>query len=197
MIGFKYSKNYKAAGSRIHRLPKLVGPKMDTYIKKRAERLVELFHDGIKQRKLRLKPLTENTIKRKERLGYSEPETPLYGVGDDDPRHTYANMMKIRRRLKGTQIRYTVAPSNAKHHGSKLRLRQLFVVHEYGTTINNAFGVSGRVVRIPPRPAFRYAYRRLMAEMARQDPVPKVRAAMAKLVKTGDQAALKKIAERK
>jgi len=192
----RYSTNWRAAESRIRRLPVLVAKGADSLIKKRASDLVKYFHDGIKGGTFRLKPLTTASIAAKQSRGYEQPQTALYGLGDEDPKRTYANMMEVKKSTSGRKITYTVRPSSRKHHSSKLRLRDLFVVHEYGAIINNAFGVAGMVVRIPPRPAFRYAYRKLMREIASQDPSKTVKQACVRYVRRGDSEALRTIHER-
>jgi hypothetical protein len=97
---------------------------------------------------------------------------------------------------------WVVRPKRGNHHpdpdrpdAKPISLRALFDVHEYGTTISNGFG-RGIVIRIPPRPAMRYAYRRYMAERAKQDPALRMRAAIARFIRLGDAAALSRIARK-
>ena len=179
------SNGASALKSRIQRLPKLIGTIAESYAKRNAETLVKMFHDGIKENKLGLTKLKPATISAKEKMALERPESPLYGVGDYDLRHSYSNMMRI----KKEKYKYTVYPSGEYEHaqrgkkktGGRIRLRDLLIIHEYGRTISNAFG-KGITVRLPPRPALRYSYTRLMAELRRKDPSKKVQKAMARYV---------------
>jgi hypothetical protein len=125
------------------------------------------------------------------------PDHPLYGLGFDDP-DSLVNALEVSQvGPKGWRLR----PRNAWHHGRKapgapahhrIKLRNLFDVHEFGATIKNAFG-KGIVVRIPPRPALRYAFRAFMdskEKRARREEMKKaIRAAVAR----GDRTALARI----
>ena len=183
-----------AIKSRIQRLPRLIGLAAESYAKRNAKQLVREFHDGIKERKFGLVKLRPATITAKERMALERPSSPLYGVGDYDEKHSYANMMKIKRE----KYKYTVYPSGEYEHkkrgrgkgGPRIRLRDLLAVHEYGRTIPNAFGKSISV-RLPPRPALRYAYTRLMKDIKKRDPSAKVRLAVVKYLRTADELALK------
>jgi len=191
MIRAKFSQSYYAKRARIARLPKLYAAAAEAGARYMAEELVRNFHDGIVDDTLGLEPLRPRTVSRKDALGYDDPEAPLFGMGDAESERSYANMMRISK--EGTK--FVVKPSRALHWSKKVPLRTMFRVHEYGATISNGFG-AGVLIRIPPRPAFRYAYAKLMRRLERRDPAAEVRAAARKFVKDGDEAAFRKIEKR-
>ena len=204
MVKVKFSQNYWAKRKRIQRLPKFMTKIADTTSKKDAIGLIRVFREGIKKNSFRLKTLHPQTVENKNEKGLSRPRTPLYALGDEEE-NSYINMLRIRRLKRG----YRVAPSRAKHHESQLKLKDLFVVHEFGTVINvtpkmraylHYIGIhlkaGTNVIRIPPRPAFFYAFRRYMAQKKKMDIAPEVKKAMANYVMTGKENLLKKITER-
>lgn len=195
MVRAQFSQRYEAIRSRIRRLPELYEEMLSAMQEGDARRTRELFRNGILGRELRLTPLTEHTIRAKRDKGYAEPETPLYGLGDSG-RNTYAHMMEVVKESEGRQKRWIVRPRDDRHHESGLPLSAMFIIHEFGTTIGNAFG-RGITVRIPPRPAFRYAYRKLMRERAQRDDTERVQAAIAQYVRRGDRRAMKQIQKRR
>lgn len=197
MVKAIFSKHYEAVRSRVRRLPKLMISQMKAHARKDANGVIKEFHDGIKNDSLRLQRLKPATIESKERRGLMQPETPLYALGLEDKR-SYVNMLHVRK--VGDRM-YVVRPKHGYHHGKrwpgdepkqKIKLKDLFDVHEYGAVINNAFG-KGIMVRIPPRPALRYAYKKYIRRRAREDPAVAVRIAIAKYIKAGDAVALKRI----
>lgn len=200
-----WSVSKSAVASRIRRLPKLMSDYAETSARRDAEALVKDFHDGIMKNRLGLVPLQDATVSRKSAMGFESPDSPLYGLGDEFMQGTYANMMEVRK--DSSAMRYVVAPRDGYHYEvldgdggrrivrGKIKLRKLFLIHEYGCTISNGFG-RGIVIRIPPRPAFRYAYDRLMNRKRRADPSGDVRKAIGRYVRAGDAAALRKIAGR-
>jgi hypothetical protein len=202
MIKARFSKNFEAKKSRIKRLPKIVLDAIETSAKKRAIEVIEIFHDGIKNDELGLEPLRDTTISRKEALGQAQPETPLYGWGDDDEeKMTYANMMRITRDANGRK--YWVRPAEGFHHQTQedieagrkpIKLADLFQVHEYGRTIENGFG-RGILIRIPPRPALHVAYNTLMRKLKRTENTKMVKEAIVKLVRDGDAKAIEEMAK--
>ena len=205
MAGKPWSTSNSAIASRIRRLPKMATDLIEASAKHDAEALVKTFHDGIKGRKLGLLPLKDATISRKEAMGLDRPESPLYGLGDDFIEGTYSNMMEVTRDQSAR--RFVVRPKDGYHYRlvakkdgqgvvrDKIKLRDLFIVHEYGTTISNGFG-RGILIRIPPRPAFRYAYDKLMDQKRRRDPAKEVRKAIASYVRDNDKKAMDLIAAR-
>lgn len=148
---FKFSGDFQ---KRLKKLPALMNGLIKAKLKRDATTLVKIFHDGIKQKTLGLQKLAEATIEAKRRKGMEQPETPLYGKGDRDPKKSYMNMLRIRE----TKNAYIVRPSIAMHYSGKIKLRDLFRVHEYGSIIAMGHGVGARMVRIPPRPAFLNSY---------------------------------------
>lgn len=152
----KFSDKYWAKIKRIQRLPKLYENYAEGVIKKDMIGLADAFHDGIKDDSFGLEPLAESTKKQKSRMGYAQPDTPLYGKGDQEPKKSYANMMRIRK-VKGG---WKLFPSWGKHHKANLTLRHLLAIHEKGITINNGKAL----IRIPPRPAFYMAKRKFAVD---------------------------------
>jgi hypothetical protein len=199
------SPEYWAIRKRIQRLPKMATDLIKTSAKRDAELLVKEFHDGIKKDKFGLLPLKDRTISRKEALGLSQPETPLYGLGDDFVQGTYCNMMEVIE--EPAKRMYLVKPRDGYHYSlkkdkdgfvigkDKIKLADLFIVHEYGCTINNGFG-RGIFIRIPPRPALRLAFDSVLKSKARKEPADEVRKAIREYIKTGNESAMRKIAER-
>lgn len=201
MVKQKLAVTKSAIYKRIQRLPKFALDAIENCAKGKAESLTTLFHDGIKENTLGLLPLKDTTIDTKEAMGFEQPDTPLYGLGDDAD-NSYANMMDVVKDEAGK--RWTVKPRDAKHQiqlpdgsvvDSNFMLKDLFKVHEYGCTITNGFG-KGIFIRIPPRPAFRYAYEKLMLLISKKDPAKKVRDAVTRFVRSGDEKALELIRER-
>jgi len=197
MVKAKFSMNYRAIQARIRRLPKILTDRLEGYAKRDAVGVVREFQQGLEERSLRLKPLEPSTVQRKAALGLEHPDHPLWGLGLEE-RRSYVNMMEVKRVGKA----WIVRPKNRFHHGKrkpgdpgerKIRLRDLFDVHEYGATVIGAFGHKGQVVRVPARPAFRYAYRRYMAGRASRDPAGEVKQAIVRYVQTGDRKALARI----
>ncbi len=188
MVKAKFSQSYWAKRKRIQRLPKIMLKVADTTTKKDAIGLIRVFREGIIRNSFRLKALGESTIARKRAKGLPKPKTPLYAFGELEDK-SYLNMMRIRRLKKG----YRVTQSWTKHHESELKLRDLFIVHEYGTVIIKK---DGTVIRIPPRPAFFYAFRRYMAQRKKADPTVEMKRAITVYVQTGKDELLKKIQER-
>jgi len=192
MVKPVYSQHFEAVRSRIKRLPQLLQAEVENLSYNDAVRLVELFKDGIKKRNFHtpLKQLKPDTIKSKERRNYVSPENPLYGTFRYKNR--FNNMMGIFRDGQ----RWIVKPRDGKYHPRKnkdgeavestLTLAQMFDVHEYGATIagKTRSGTAMRI-RIPPRPAFRYAYNILMREKARNDDAEKLREKIRVYIDTG------------
>jgi hypothetical protein len=206
MVKANFSMSTSAIAKRIQRLPKMATELIETTAKGDADKLIKLFHDGIKKNQFGLAPLEPETISRKEAAGFDRPESPLYGLGDEFIQGTYCNMMVSVK--DDTRRKYVVKPRDEYHYSQrdnkdgstsivrdKIKLRDLFIVHEYGTTITDGFG-KGILIRLKPRPAFRYAYEKLMNKKRRADPAQKVRKAIMRFVKNNDDSAMKIIAKR-
>jgi hypothetical protein len=140
--------------------------------KKRANEVLKEFRGSIEQGRVTpaLKP---STIAQKKRLGYSKPTFPLRGLGADGP-HTYLRSMRLYKIKNGWKVQMPAVP----HHKSKLNLKRLFEIQEYGAVLG-----SGK--RIPPRPALANAYKKVLSKMGDGD-VKAVQAALAKYIATGD-----------
>ena len=190
-----FSQRYWAVRKRIQRLPQLMIGQMKVAAKKDAAGVIATFRFGIINDSLRLKKLKPRTVDQKRIRGWDQPDTPLYGIGFRDPR-TYINMLHVVN--KGNRM-FVVEPKRGFHRKDpddpdrpRLKLKDLFDVHEYGTVITNGFG-RGIMIRIPPRPALRYAYRLWMKKRMKEDPTVAVRAAIAKYVNAGDRQALERV----
>lgn len=184
MIKVKFSEGYWAQRKRIQRLPRLVENELETYAKKNAQALVTMFHDKIKGDKFGLERLQPDTIREKMAAGYEFPYSPLYALGDQSPKDTYANMLEVVKVGKSFRVRVKDVNHAPREGQEPVSLKTLFRVHEYGTTIFNGFG-RGILIRIPPRPAFFYAYRDLMDRLRRKEPSKVVRMAMYEFVRKG------------
>lgn len=160
MIRAKFSNSYRAKKERIRKIPTFMGDSMSGILKRDANKLIKMFHDGIKYDTLELEFLKDETVLRKESKGYEYPESPLYGAGDDAEPNSYSNMLRIRKIKNGWKI----YPSKAKHHESGIPLDSMFRIHEFGAKVVTK---SGTVIQIPPRPAFLLTYRAFMAQKKR------------------------------
>ena len=189
------SDSIAAVRKRIERLPKLTGDALESYAKKNALALVRLFHDGIKKDQLGLWPLKDRTIATKAAAGFEEPESPLYGAGDEEPDRSYSNMLEATRGTKAWFVRPKSGYHWSKKGRKRIKLADLFSIHEYGATIMNGFG-KGIIIRIPPRPALTYAYKKLLGKLKREEPSKKVREAMVKHAKGAEDFARNKAVSR-
>jgi hypothetical protein len=176
-MGHTFSSDYKAKMRRIKRLPDIAVNAMFGALKKDALGLIKIFHDGIKNNDLGLEELSPFTVSKKKFQGMSKPKSPLYGRGDEKLDRSYSNMLRMRKLKNG----WKVYPSWAKHHESKLQLRQLFKIHEMGAT----FKRGETTVRIPPRPAFLLSYRKWMAKKKDDETGKQVRKAITEYVNKG------------
>ncbi len=200
-VKVEFSPRYRAVQKRIENLPKTMGLIHEVHAKRLAIELIETFKEGIRRGNFRLLPLIEPTIARKRELGQRRPRTRLYGEGDDEE-NSYINALRIRKVKNG----YRVAPTAAREHDADIKLKDLFNVHEYGATITvtprmraflHTIGIhlskQKTAIRIPPRPAFFSAHRRLLIRMSRRDPAAEVRRALWSHVHEGKDQLLKAI----
>lgn len=186
-VRFRYSAHGEAKRSRIRRLPEFLGEELRAVLKRDAVGVIRAWQHGIGKNGLGLKRLAESTIAGKIRKGYRKPKTPLYGAGEDEKR-SYINALKLRRLKNG----WKVFVSWAKHHESDLKLSALFIVHEFGATIN-----TGRaLIRIPPRPAFSLGFRKYMKSRRRREPTREVKRAITELIETGRAITHRRIVRR-
>lgn len=187
MIKPRFSQHYEAIRSRIKRLPRLLPAEVENLSYSDAVRLVKLFKDGIRNDKFHLKELKPATVKAKIRMDYAAPTHPLFG--ESYKRERFNNMMEIIR----SETRWIVRPKKKDHFKANIPLEVLFDVHEYGATIQgNAFG-HPTVIRIPPRPAFRLAYEKLLAEKQKGDDAAKLQERIARYIMTGQWEASKRV----
>jgi len=180
-VKVKFSNSFEAKRNRIERLPVMGQNMILGGIKRDCNDIINAFKNGIRENSFGLEPLNENTISQKKGKGFSKPETPLYGKGDDRKRDTYINMLRIKKLNNG----YKIYPSNGKHWKSKLKLSDLFKVHEYGAVITTAKAV----IKIPPRPALLLAYRKQLSEMKKRkkETSREVKRAMTEYINSGNR----------
>jgi len=186
-IKAKYSPTYRAQMERIKNLPKWMIDFAKAQVKRDAINLIKEFKEGLIKNNFRLDPLKPATIRQKEKMNYPAPKRPLYGIGEDEPR-SYMNMLRIRELKYG----FKVYPSWAKHHKSDLKLRTLLEIHEYGKTFENK---GGTLTVIPPRPAFRKAYERLLKKRKKLE-TEKVRRELNRFINQGKKDYFEKLKER-
>lgn len=189
----KFSEHYWAIRKRIQRLPEKELDKLTTIIKLMALTTVKYFHDGIKDQSLGLKELKDKTVQRKRRESFTMPEVPLYGAGDERKDDSYVNMMRLRKIDGFGKKGWQVYVSRKKHWKSKLKLSDLFVVHEYGTIIK---AKNGAMIRIPARPAFHKAYERVLKEKKKSETSKVVKKAIAEMINKNTDSLELKIAQR-
>ena len=188
-VSFHFSIKYDAVRKRVQRLPKLVEEAASAQVKRDGLNLIEFFQEGIRNNTFDLVPLEDSTIIGKKLQGYTKPETPLYGAGDDEE-SSYLNMLRIK---KVGNRKWLVFPSTDKHHKSQLNLKSLLEVHEQGIVIsqtrrNADTGKDTEVlIRIPPRPAFSRAFQKVLRSRLedQRESTAKVKAAVNELIRTG------------
>lgn len=189
----KYNNSFEAKRKRIQRLPKKDLEKLTSFLKYYALETIKEFYDGIKSSSLGLVALKDRTIKRKMRDSFSQPSTALYAAGDDKKDDSYINSLRMRE-INGFGKRgYQVYVSSKRHWKSKLKLKDLFIVHEYGTIIK---GAQGQMIRIPPRPAFHKAFAKVMGRHAKKETSWKVRWAINSLIEKDEESVDLKITRR-
>lgn len=187
--GITFSTNWNAVKQRIKKIPqmKVAEGIADMQRKRDANELVNIWRDGLQKNSLGLQSLKFKTIARKRSLAYRYPSSPLYGLGMEGTK-TYIKGMRAWKTAKG----YTVHMIDGKHHGSKISLASLFIVHEYGTTINS----NGKVIVIPARPAMQKAYARLLRRLKDRDPSLEFSRAINQYIREGKSDLIDKIKER-
>jgi len=160
------STNPEAVRSRIRRLPKKVEGIINTFSQKEADEFIRIFQEGLSKNNFRLQALQPETIRRKRRRGFSKPKTRLVAAGTNE-KNSLTNALRITRTKAGRNV----IMRSAKHWDSKLTLKRLLLVHEFGAVIRKG----GRNIRIPPRPAFLKAFKRFAIRKQRDEPVFKVK----------------------
>lgn len=121
-------------------------------LKRESAAFIKIFQDGIKSRSFGLQKLADSTKRAKQRKGYPQPATPLYGKGISEER-AFINALRIQKLKNGWKVRI----STMKHHESKLTVRQLLILHENGYSFKAGKGSNKKVVNVPPRPAYKKA----------------------------------------
>lgn len=172
----RLSNSFQAKRSRIQRLPQIIDEMVNAALKKDAVGVIEIFQDGIRRNNFRLAPLSQKTIERKRRQGQAKPNVPLYGRGDDEE-NSYINVWYLVRTKHGWRVR----PRNARHWSGRIKLKDLWKVHEHGATIETPRGV----IVIPDRPAWEKAQQRYLKQRLNQETEEEVRAAIRAVMRTG------------
>ena len=175
------SKKPAAILKRMKALPQLVDGALRGTRKLDAIGFIKTFQDGLKENSFGLASLDPKTIERKNKLGYDNPNSPLYGKGDRE-KNSYYNMWVIFPTANG----YVVRPRNAKHWKSDLKLKDLFAVHEFGRTIQ----IGDRIIVLKPRPAGKIAFDKYLKTVSKKDTSQKVKRAITKYIKSGDLSLL-------
>jgi hypothetical protein len=192
-IGIKYSDSYKAKRQRIKRLPVLMNDAISGLTKKDLIGIRNIFHDGIMFNKLSLEKLADITIQSKRKKGFSKPSSPLYGKGDDNKERSYSNMLNITKRGNSWKL----YPSTRMHWSGKIKLSDLFMIHEHGAIIKQKRGEETVLIRIPPRPALMISYRRYMIQKRRnsKEQSKEVKRAMTDYINKASSSKIKNLAK--
>lgn len=192
-VKVKFSGSYQAKQKRIKALPVLMEKAVSGLTKKDLLGIKKDFHDGIKNNTLRLEKLAEITIESKRKKGFSKPTAPLYGKGDDAQERSYMNMLNISKRGNS----WVLYPSNRMHWSGKIKLSDLFKIHEYGAVVKQKRGDKNILIRIPPRPALLLSYRRYLIRKRRdrREQSKEVRQAMTDYINNASDKKLKDYAK--
>jgi hypothetical protein len=183
-VQVKLSDSYNAKRKRISRIPRIARGSMRAATKKDAYGIIKTFREGIAANDFRLKRLQGSTVKKKRKQGMPKPRTPLYGKGEQS-NSSYMNMLRVHRERNGYRIR----PSDGKHHSGRVKLKTLFFVHEYGTVIRQ----KNKVIRIPPRPAFRKSFERYLRKKKRTEPTEEVSRAIQDWINHGRETRIRQM----
>lgn len=171
---------------RINKIPELSLGLVFTILKRDSCLLIKNFKEGIKRNAFHLERLKSGTIQRKRTLGYTDPNIPLYGAGDEIKDKSYINMLRMRKISNG----YRVRPSIAKHHTADLTLRHLYNIHEYGKMIKHS---SGKMFRIPARPALTRAFEKTLKDISKDDSSQMVKRALTDFINLGKQTTINRV----
>lgn len=187
MLKRRLSNSFHAKRARITRLPQIFNRLVEAKLKRDAAGIIEMFQEGIRDNSFRLERLKPATIARKAAQGYRKPRAPLYGKGDDH-RDSLINMWYFVKIKNGWRVR----PRNAQHHSRRIKLKDLWIVHEEGRTIQTARGV----INIPARPAWERAQQRYLKARLREENAEEVRKAIREVMRTGRAYPVRKFINR-
>jgi len=187
--GVKFSNNYRTMMKMFPRLPVETQGIFLSAVKRDALRYMRNFKQGILLNTFGLDALEDGTIVRKRREGMSNPDFPLYGMGDERERDSYMNMMRIKPIREG----YRVYPSKDLHHSERIELNRLFNVHEKGMIITVGKGKKKRLIRIPARPAGLKAFRQAMRQRKTRETADLLKIAIVLYLKTKQKSVLRKL----
>lgn len=179
----KKSSEFEAKRSRVRRLPVIIQPLFDAILKKDAVGVIKTFQNGIREKQFRLARLKPDTIKAKRRKGSPKPDTPLYDRGDEEE-NSYINMWRLVKMKRGWRVR----PRDAKHHSRRIKLKDLFKVHEEGAVIDTGKAV----VTIPARPAWKKAQQKYLKKRLEDEPSEEVRKAIRAVIREGSAKPVKR-----
>ena len=193
MVKVKFSNSYDAKRKRIKRLPKFIPGAISGYTKRDLIKIKKIFHDGIKDDTLRLAKLAEMTVEKKVRRGFPRPRNPLYGKGDGSEDRSYANMLNITKRGNT----WTLYPSRRMHWSGRMKLSDLFNIHEHGAIVRQQRGGKTILISIPPRPALLISYRRFLIEKKKdkREKSKEVKKAMTEYINNAGYSGLKNISD--
>lgn len=199
----KMSNRFANIERRVEKIPLFADNIFFSITKGRAVDFIKEFRRNIKGDKLATVPLIEPSIMQKIEKGYSKPDIPLYGAGEDEP-SSYINMFFLQKLKNGWKAR----PRWAKHHTAQLQLRHLLNIHEFGVTIVvtprmrnflHYIGIHLRAdttaIRIPPRPVAFLSYRNVLNKMKTKDNSQRVKRALNRFIQDGTDNLLQKIFE--
>lgn len=145
--GLKFDLNYKTVEKAINKLPRLVENTVKAYTKKTAEQFLRHLKNGIRKGTLNLLPPQ-----------YREGNA-LYDTGE------LHDSLGLRKYVGGRRrgVYHVGAISGRKHKRSGLLVSKLMKIHEYGITVRSSSQAGNTfLIRIPPRPALRIAYKQFI-----------------------------------
>jgi len=171
------SVNVGAIRKRIKRLPKIGDDLANTSSKRDALLLVKYYREGVGNGSFSLPSLQRQSIQQKIKKGYTKPQNPLYGLGIEG-RRTLSSTLRVYKTWQGWRVKWP----NKRHHSSKITVAQLAYIHEHGLIIQKG----NNIIRIPARPAFTMAYKRLVSEISSKDPSTEVQRACAQYLMGND-----------
>ena len=206
MIKFRFNEGYEQKLSMIKRLPKLVAKATFDDGRKAAAQVIANFQDGIKMNNFHLRPLKPGTVKGKRRMQMTRPKVPLYGLGEEN-KDSYVNALFVAVHQGKTRTTYVIGASSRKHHppvriarsgkrklarskaSKQLPLSKLIRIHEHGAFIRHGKGV----IIIPPRPAVRMAWERMLKQRRGKTKAVDMRKALAEAIQKSKTTRLREM----